>query len=232
MREADMKMMAGALQGGEWLRVQLDKLATVLLDEFGGPTQSEGAVDMAIRVLREQKSQNNTLAGQVRVYEERHAAISDQDSPEAVILRLRRERERLQGHLAEIRVALGVPGAPQERTLGRIHTALDQLDKLRHLVDDACAVRKLPDTMNDGGPADLAEEMRSLVNEWQAAEARAEQALADVKATQRQREVNYADAARAWDKVGTLQQMLGACHFEREMLVIKLRDAEKKAEGQ
>lgn len=31
---------------------QIDKLAKVLMEEFGGPTRDEGAVDMAIRLLR------------------------------------------------------------------------------------------------------------------------------------------------------------------------------------
>ena len=34
---------------------QIEKLAAVLLLEFGGPTQSESACEMAVRLLREQK---------------------------------------------------------------------------------------------------------------------------------------------------------------------------------
>src|SRR3990172_4861106 len=36
-------------------------LAKVLLTEFGGPTQNEGAVEMAIRVLREQRAKLTAL---------------------------------------------------------------------------------------------------------------------------------------------------------------------------
>lgn len=36
---------------------QIGSLATVLLDEFNGPTQDEGACEMAIRVLREQRAE-------------------------------------------------------------------------------------------------------------------------------------------------------------------------------
>ena len=35
---------------------QIDKLAKVLIEEFGGPTENEGAVDMAIRLLRARPS--------------------------------------------------------------------------------------------------------------------------------------------------------------------------------
>lgn len=35
--------------------VQLGRLAQVLMDEFGGPDRPESAVDMAIRLLREQR---------------------------------------------------------------------------------------------------------------------------------------------------------------------------------
>jgi hypothetical protein len=34
---------------------QIGELAKVLMDEFGGPTRDEGAIDMAIRLLREGK---------------------------------------------------------------------------------------------------------------------------------------------------------------------------------
>ena len=35
------------------LESQIDKLAKVLLEEFGGPTENESAAEMAIRLLRE-----------------------------------------------------------------------------------------------------------------------------------------------------------------------------------
>lgn len=38
------------------LDLQVELLAKVLMEEFGGPTQSEGAIEMAIRVMREQQS--------------------------------------------------------------------------------------------------------------------------------------------------------------------------------
>jgi hypothetical protein len=38
------------------LAEQIAELAKVLMEEFGGPTRSEGAVDMAIRLLREQRA--------------------------------------------------------------------------------------------------------------------------------------------------------------------------------
>lgn len=34
---------------------QVEQLANLLLDEFGGPTRSEGAIEMACRLLVEQK---------------------------------------------------------------------------------------------------------------------------------------------------------------------------------
>lgn len=42
-----------ALSDQEPLGQQVTRLATVLIEEFGGPTQSEGAIDMAIRLLRQ-----------------------------------------------------------------------------------------------------------------------------------------------------------------------------------
>lgn len=37
--------------------LQVDALAKVLLEEFGGPTENEGAVEMAIRLLRKQQGE-------------------------------------------------------------------------------------------------------------------------------------------------------------------------------
>lgn len=41
---------------GDHLREEIARLAKVLLEEFGGPTQSESAVDAAIRLLRERRA--------------------------------------------------------------------------------------------------------------------------------------------------------------------------------
>lgn len=38
-----------------------------------------------------------------------------------------------------------------------------KLAKIRELYDDACAVLGLPDSTNDGGPGDLADEVRRIV---------------------------------------------------------------------
>jgi hypothetical protein len=37
----------------EHIHRQIDALATVLMEEFGGPTQNESACEMAVRLLRE-----------------------------------------------------------------------------------------------------------------------------------------------------------------------------------
>lgn len=49
------------------LHSQIAQLATVLLDEFGGPTCNESACEMAVRVLREQQAEIERL----RVEQER-----------------------------------------------------------------------------------------------------------------------------------------------------------------
>lgn len=45
---------------------QTQILAKILMDEFGGPTHDEGAIDMAIRVLRHQKKELTDLHLQVQ----------------------------------------------------------------------------------------------------------------------------------------------------------------------
>ena len=50
---------------------QIRALATVLLDEFGGPVEGDGgAGDMAIRVLREQRGEIETLRRQLAWHED------------------------------------------------------------------------------------------------------------------------------------------------------------------
>ena len=52
------------------LKIQIDLLATVLLKEFGGPTENESACEMAARVLWEQKevlTQNKKDASRIEV---------------------------------------------------------------------------------------------------------------------------------------------------------------------
>ena len=39
------------------LEAEIDALAAVLLQEFGGPTQNESACEMSVRMLREQKAE-------------------------------------------------------------------------------------------------------------------------------------------------------------------------------
>lgn len=43
------------------LEEQVDRLATLLLDRFGGPTRSEGAIEMACRLLNEQADEISDL---------------------------------------------------------------------------------------------------------------------------------------------------------------------------
>ena len=43
------------------LEQQIDALAKVLLDEFDGPDRDESACEMAVRVLREQRADNERL---------------------------------------------------------------------------------------------------------------------------------------------------------------------------
>lgn len=49
---------------------KIAKLATVLLEEFGGPTQNESACEMAIRVLREQRDQLKASVELTQIREE------------------------------------------------------------------------------------------------------------------------------------------------------------------
>ena len=39
-----------------------------------------------------------------------------------------------------------------------------QVERYKTIIDDACAVRRLPDTDNDGGPGALAEEFRTMMH--------------------------------------------------------------------
>lgn len=52
----------------EHLETEIDQLATVLLDEFGGPVCSESACEMAVRVLREQKLKLEHLSAPLTVH--------------------------------------------------------------------------------------------------------------------------------------------------------------------
>jgi len=45
----------------EMLQKQINTLASVLLDEFGGPTRDESACEMAVRLLRENRLEQNAL---------------------------------------------------------------------------------------------------------------------------------------------------------------------------
>ena len=58
--------------------------------------------------------------------------------------------------------------SPLDRELAE---AREERERFRRIIDDACAVTRLPNTDNDGGPADLAEEISLLKDNWNAAEA-------------------------------------------------------------
>lgn len=64
------------LDDRERTRKQIDALAGVLLDEFGGPTQDEGACEMAVRLLRTQQADLRKQAGQVGDLEMKEARAS------------------------------------------------------------------------------------------------------------------------------------------------------------
>ncbi len=62
-----LKRDKSALQKrNEHLDKQIDSLASVLLQEFGGPTQNESACEMAVRLLREFKQRIAELEGQLQ----------------------------------------------------------------------------------------------------------------------------------------------------------------------
>ncbi|KKK56396.1 hypothetical protein LCGC14_3064950 [marine sediment metagenome] len=48
------------------LRAQVARLAAVLMEEFGGPTQSEGACEMAVRLLATLQEEKRVLVGALR----------------------------------------------------------------------------------------------------------------------------------------------------------------------
>lgn len=56
-----VKDLQASAEHNELLSHQIADLAEVLMQEFGGPTRDEGAVEMAIRVLREQKKEIEDL---------------------------------------------------------------------------------------------------------------------------------------------------------------------------
>ena len=56
------------------LRAQVARLAAVLMEEFGGPTQSEGACEMAVRLLATLQEEKRVLVGALR-------RIAPEDNP-------------------------------------------------------------------------------------------------------------------------------------------------------
>lgn len=75
---------------GESLESQVDRLATVLLEEFGGPTESEGAIDTAIRKLRESKVEFDPDKTWTRLYDEDKIAPAYDEHDRQFNLGLRR----------------------------------------------------------------------------------------------------------------------------------------------
>lgn len=61
MNERLEKELAAARAEMNDLKSQINDLAHVLLTEFGGPTEDEGACRMAVRVLRDQKAEVERL---------------------------------------------------------------------------------------------------------------------------------------------------------------------------
>ena len=51
------------------LKEQIDALATVLLQEFGGPTCDESACEMAVRLLRDQATERDEAVDLLRDYD-------------------------------------------------------------------------------------------------------------------------------------------------------------------
>jgi DNA repair exonuclease SbcCD ATPase subunit len=56
----------------------------------------------------------------------------------------------------------------------KMHDQEDRIEEYRRTIDDACRVVNGPDTANNGGPLDLAEELRILKHNWMEAEDRVE----------------------------------------------------------
>lgn len=84
-----------------------------------------------------------------------------------------KECMRLKGELAKLTQLRSLPPTyagedvaeivrERNNTREEMKRLVKEYDKLRALVDEACAVVRLPDTTNDGGPGDLAEELRTL----------------------------------------------------------------------
>lgn len=48
------------------LEDQINRLANFLIEEYGGPTRDEGAVEMAVRLLKEHKSELNSATIKAR----------------------------------------------------------------------------------------------------------------------------------------------------------------------
>jgi hypothetical protein len=125
----------------EHLHQQIDALATVLLKEFGGPTQDEGACEMAIRVLREQKAdarrwravrpEKIVSARQLIKNAGLEAWLA---AALATIDELRAERDAAQAHAARWRVVVAEAGVELEDE--RISYVAVQIDR-----DDWLAAR-------------------------------------------------------------------------------------------
>jgi ribosomal silencing factor RsfS len=63
----------------------------------------------------------------------------------------------------------------------KMHDQEDRIEEYRRTIDDACRVVNGPDTANNGGPLDLAEELRTLKHNWMEAEDRVEVLLGRVE---------------------------------------------------
>lgn len=86
------------------LHAQIEPLANVLLQEFDGPTQSESACEMAVRVLREQRQYIVDL--ELQIEDER---IVRGDTKQVDDVAVREEVWRLGGKLVDFRDAGGDP---------------------------------------------------------------------------------------------------------------------------
>lgn len=65
----------------------------------------------------------------------------------------------------------------EERVVRSVANAMSKIRKYETIIDDACAVLRAPGTDNDGGPADIAEEIRCLLHNANQAAAEAAEAV-------------------------------------------------------
>ena len=103
------------------LSQQVDALAKVLLEEFGGPTQEESACEMAVRVLREQQHQRERDKAEIERLREALSELCDSilrgDAPYSVSsnARLMQDARLMQLALTD---QMPVTLNPQEQEVG------------------------------------------------------------------------------------------------------------------